>query len=81
MIITGGGATAADGVEDETTERSNGKGVPETEVVGECWWFRRVVVAVAVAENEVSDVVPVIVCHSPMNYIEGRDKEIGRAHV
>jgi len=32
-------------------------------------------VVVVVAENEVSDVVPVIVCHSPMNYIEGRERE------
>lgn len=65
MIVTGGGATAADGVEDETTEGGDGERVPETEVVGECWCFGGTVVVVA--ENEVSDVVPVIVCHSPMN--------------
>jgi len=30
---------------------------------------------VTVAENEVSDVVPVIVCHFPMNYIEVRERK------
>lgn len=64
---------AADGVEDETTEGGDGERVPETKVVRECWWFCGVVVAVA--ENEVSDVVTVIVCHSPMNYIEGRERK------